>query len=282
VIPTIKQWKKWSLPSKLGSIGTYVGIFSFVISFIIILIENIELKKESVFISIGEFIEDTPIEWTEGYGNHLPYQLTFTFPITIINDGLKPFTIRNYELSPFNCAYEYYTFRGKDGDKGLFRSPLDTLPIILPFSIKPGEGLTLYLKTAIAVGHFSLFDRGEARIQKLNPTLFDLKIASTLANRSEGSEVSIGESYDFFGNRTEYGIGVRGIMDISHTNPDSLNQPVYQIEFISSKDNSFKALISPYPHENTYPYDKCEDIIPFDRNDDFYQIEIEEYDRYTK
>ena len=31
IIPTFEQWKKWSLPSKLTAIGTYLGIISFLI-----------------------------------------------------------------------------------------------------------------------------------------------------------------------------------------------------------------------------------------------------------
>src|SRR5689334_5918956 len=38
MFPSRKQWKKWSLPSKLTAIGAYVGIFALVLSVIFFVI----------------------------------------------------------------------------------------------------------------------------------------------------------------------------------------------------------------------------------------------------
>ena len=159
---------------------------------------------------------------------------------------------------------------------GLYKLPSDTIPIILPVSIKPGEGLTLFLKTAIAIGSFySIQDEIEEVIQKPGSTLIDLIITSTINWRINKSEELIGESYDFFGNKTEYGIGVRGIMDIMHINPDSIHQPVYLITFYSSKSKMYNSLISPYSTESTNPFEICKEICPFDRKTEIYQVEVE-------
>ena len=220
MIPNRKQWKKWTLPSKLTAIGAYIGVIGLIITIIWLLIDNIKLKNESILITCESFIEDAPIEWNEGYGNDLPYQLTLTFPITIINNGIKPFTIVDYKLYPYNCAYVCacafnYTFRGRDGDKGLYNLSNDTDPIIFPFSIKSGEGKTVFLKTAVVVYDCSRLFDSEEKITKENPSLFDLKVASTIWNRNNKNDGNYGESYDFFGNETSYAIGVRGLMGIS-------------------------------------------------------------------
>ncbi len=64
-----KQSDKSFTRSKLIKIMIYIGIIGLFISNVILLIENINFGRESINISIGKFIQDTPIEITEGYGN---------------------------------------------------------------------------------------------------------------------------------------------------------------------------------------------------------------------
>lgn len=234
------------MPSKLTAIGTYITILSLGITVMLLVIDNIRLRGESVYIQVGEFVDDIPIDIREGYGNHLPWQLTFAFPVTIINDGLKPATVTSYDLIPFNCAYEY-TFRGQDGDQGLFSSPTDSKPLVLPFAIAPGEGRTVFLKTAIVV---TLDTATKAFYMKNGSTVRDLILEVIAREKAYG----IFESQDFFGNPVEYGIGVRGLLDFDLVEPDSINQPVYKLVIYTARGHRFETLFAPYPIQKTSPF----------------------------
>ena len=235
--------------------------------------------KESISISIGKFIEDYPIQWVMGYGNHLPYQLVFVFPITFLNYGDQSFTIIDYRLAPYNCAFRHYTFRGKDGDMGLYVSPCSERPEYLPIVIRPGEGLTLFLKTAIAIDWNLKIP--SKKFQKDIPTLFDLKIATTFANTTSDNH-NYGLSSDYWGNETVYGVGARGITSIHLNSTDSINQPVYKIWFFSLQGNEFDLLFAPYEVRYTFPFEICRRVDYFDRDDEVFDLKFDELQNYLE
>lgn len=257
MIPTREQWRNWSLPSRLTAVGTYIAILSLCITAALLLIDNIRLRGESVYLQVGEFVDDIPIDIREGYGNHLGWQLTYAFPVTFINDGLKPATVTNYDLIPLNCSYQY-TFRGQDGDQGLFGSASDPKPLVLPFAIGPGEGRTVFLKTAIVV---TLDTAVKADDLKEGSTVRDLMLEVIAREKGFG----LFESEDFFGNPVEYGIGVRGLVDFDLMDPDSINQPVYKLVIHTARGHTFDTLFAPYPVQKTSPFTRDCGEEPFDK-----------------
>lgn len=56
MLPTSKQWKKWSLPSKLTAIGTYVGIIGIVITLALYIVDK---TKPSAHVTFDVFPADT-------------------------------------------------------------------------------------------------------------------------------------------------------------------------------------------------------------------------------
>jgi len=236
-------------------------------------------KNESISISIGKFIEDYPIQWVVGYGNHLPDQLVFVFPITILNHGNQSFTITDYQIAPYNCEFPYYTFRGKDGDMGLYISPFSERPEYLPIVVRAGEGLTIFLKTAIAIDWNIKIPSG--KFQKDIPTLFDLKVATTFANNTSGNH-NYGQSTDFWGNETVYGLGARGITSIYLIVNDSINQPVYKIRFLSQRRVEYDLLFAPYEVKHTFPFNECDSANYFNRKDEIMDLSYEEFQNYLE
>lgn len=257
LFPSKRQWREWSLPSRLTAIGAYVGVVSLLIAVVGLVDENYRLRGEYVHIGVGSFVEEMPIDIREGYGNHLPWQLTFAFPITMINEGLRPATIVNYELIPWNSAYQY-TFRGQDGDQGLYHHYLDKTHVVLPFSIKPGEGKTLFLKAAIVVGGLAsdvAFDMKEGS------TLRELMLSMIWRSDRNGEK----KSEDFFGNPIEFGIGVRGLVDYDHETESKISQPVYKSVVYTSSGKRYETLFAPYPIEWTQPYTVYSEPYAFDK-----------------
>lgn len=261
MIPTKKQWRGWSLPSKLTAVGAYVGIIALVISVLFLLINNIKLRGESLLVSISDYVQDVPIDIREGYSNYLPWSITFTFPVTMINDGLKPIEVFDYELQPYNCNYTY-TFRNQDGDQGLFPDPQSNKPVILPVSIPPGEGKTLFLKTAVVVSFeaaFMAFELGD------ESSLSDL-ILNVVVHGGESRT----RSEDLFGNPVYYGIGSRGLVDWDPVTPESIIQPVYKLTLITARDNKYETLFAPYPVESTKSWSQdCTMYPPYSKEEIF-------------
>jgi hypothetical protein len=170
----------------------------------------------------------------------LPSQVTFAFPVTILNDGLKPVVVLNYELTPINCEYQY-TFRGQDGDQGLFESPPDSIPLTLPIVIEPGQGRTLFIKSAVVITY-----RASGFILDSVPprTLRELSIRTITA---QGRGYGVFEGEDMFGNAIEYGIGMRGSFSWNFLKPDSIIQPVYRLTVISARGRRYQTEFAPYP-----------------------------------
>jgi len=246
MIPSRDVWRRWSLPSKLTAIGAYAGLLSLALAAIPLFIENLRLKSESLHLSVGDYLDIAQIDIREGYGNHLPSQLTFTFPLTIMNDGLRPATIIKYELIPWNCSYEY-TFRGQDGDQGLYSEPVGDALAVLPFVIPPAEGRTVFLKTALVVSYHTTnvafeMERGSSLRDLLIETLY----------RDSGAGFFRAE--DFFGNEVECGMGVRGLLEYELVRPNSVVQPVYKLMIYTASGKQHGHLFAPYPVELTSPF----------------------------
>lgn len=246
MIPSKRQWRRWSLPSRLTAIGAYVGVASLGLAAVVLLRDNLRLRSESLHLAVGSYVDTAPIDIREGYGNDLPWQLTFSYPVTIVNDGLRPATVVGYELIPWNCSYDY-TFRGQDGDQGLYGQPIDDEPLVLPFAIAPAEGKTIFLKTAVVV---SFHTSDIAFEMKAGSSLRDLLIETLYDDSGAG----LFRSQDFFGNEVDAGMGVRGLLDYELLSPDSAAQPVYKLVVRTAAGKQYERLFAPYPVESTHPY----------------------------
>lgn len=258
IFPSEAQWKGWSLPSKLTAVGTYAGLAGLLWTVVALAVENYELRRESLYIEVGKYVDRLPIDIREGYGNHLPWQLTFAFPVTIINQGLRPATITRYELTPDNCEYQY-TFRGQDGDQGLFLQPYDTVPVPLPLVVGPGEGKTVFLKSAVVV----TLDATSIAVDLTDGTLRDLLLKVI----TSGGVGGIHRGMDLFGNEIEYGVGVRGLVDYDFVEPDSVSQPTYRLDVYTARGASAETRFGPYTDRITkrVTADTCE-VEPFSKD----------------
>lgn len=233
-----------------------------------------EIIPDSILFSVGEFVKEMPLDWREGYGNHLPFQLTFAFPITMINHSCKPYTLVDYELSPYNADYDY-TFRPQDGDQGLYNHYLDSLPITLPISIHPGEGKTFFLKTAIVIP--DLYLPYELERTETNPSVEDLIMYYAIINEKTNSG-----SLDLFGNVMDISIGARGLLDLGLKEKSKIIQPIYYLRFISAYNEYFDTHLSPYPLDWSEPFVRCSELIPYDRSQKVLQVNDEEYLKYLE
>ncbi len=246
MIPTRAEWKAWEPATKVSFVAGWAGTIGFFLTCALLLWDNYHLRTQSLHLSVGPFVESLQLDVREGYGSELPWQVTFAFPVALVNEGLRPLVLTDYELIPKNCDFTY-TFRGQDGDQGLFLAPEDESPITLPISLPAGEARTYFLKTAVVVTSdvadhaFALGPQGKIR---------DLLVRAII--NKEGVSGSLGQ--DFFGNSVEYGVGVRGLFDWQYRTPARIRQPVYQLVFRSAQGRSFSTRLAPFGPENTYPY----------------------------
>ena len=268
-MPKLKQWKNWSLPSKLTFIGTYLTIISLVITVYILASENIKLKNENLIIVAGPMLDNVPLKWVEGYGNQQRDKLILTHPITFANNGFSPISLLNYSITPINCDYEYPI--GNDGDLGMYKEPTDLNPINFPIAILPGDSKTFYVKISTLIVENSKINNTLKEFYS-DPTIFDLKKITLLSYRSEEDFSSL----DIFENKTDYVVGVRGLTSFN-SYMDSLydNQPVYKLQIKTAKSKIYNLEFGPYSLDKVKPFKRCNEKGPFIRDENFLRLDAE-------
>jgi hypothetical protein len=207
-----------------------------------------------VKVFVGEFIEELPFECMQGYGNHVPYQIILTFPILLVNNTSKALVVTDYQLLAMNEYYEYGLV-GNCGDLGIYNLPLDSISCSFPIAINSGCNKELYQKIAV-VGSWDLVESGYYS-DSVTLTIKDVIVGHIIKHMGE---LTIGFSEDFLGNEVSADIGVRGLFSYSHTKPDSLTQPVFEICF-QSTIGVLSESFGIYQLDKTYPF-KANMILP--------------------
>jgi hypothetical protein len=105
IFPTLKQWRNWSLQSKLTAIGTYAGLVSLLITFAVLSFERLT----------DTIADDFVIEWTRVNANYqtkylrsYSYRSAVSEPafvqalwdVTVINNGRYDASLIDYQINP--------------------------------------------------------------------------------------------------------------------------------------------------------------------------------------
>lgn len=105
IFPTLKQWRNWSLPSKLTAIGAYAGLVGLLITLVIVSVDRL----------VNKTVDNFVIEWTRVNDNYQTkylrpnsYRTTMSEPafvqalwdVTVINNGTYDASLLDYQINP--------------------------------------------------------------------------------------------------------------------------------------------------------------------------------------
>lgn len=258
-LPTREQWDGWALPSKLTAIGAYVGVAALALALIAPLASlALRLLEEELYVEVGPFEDQIPVEMGRGYGNHSPPPVTFAFPVKLVNESSRNISIVDYEVKQLNCDY-INAFDDTEAVRGFFADAAGSHRVRVPISLLAGSGMTIYARFGITTDFLP---------EEVNPNGLTLRQLRLLAARES--------SADLLGNQVNLSIGARGWADIEILDTGMVSQPLFEITFRTSRGSRIRALLAPYPDVvRRQGFNKCE-VEPLSRQSPLMIDEIEE------